>query len=147
MVTTSYLVVRLLPYMVLLNAAQLVLERSDASDALEAAIGFLCSTGLLVFAGYQANVLGGTRGQAMWSAWWITMIGVVVTMLESGWRLRSVPATPLSMPLTISSSDQINTMLMVIVVIMAVLALVTLVVCWLLAGFGYWIAEGAASRP
>jgi hypothetical protein len=67
-VSTSYLVVRLLPCLLLLNVAQLVIERSDASDAFRAAIGFVLGSGLLVFAGYQANILGGTRGQAMWSA-------------------------------------------------------------------------------
>src|SRR5262245_47353343 len=138
--TTSYLVVRLLPYMLLLNAVPFVLEASKGSPALEAAIGFVSGLGLLVFAGYQANVLGGTRGQAMWSAWWISLIQSALAALESALSLRSVPGTQLSMPLTFTSSDQINAMLLMIAIALAVTGLVMLVVCWLLSAFGYWIA-------
>jgi hypothetical protein len=137
-VPTSYLVARLLPYLLLLNVAELVFKRSDASDALRAALAFVVGNGLLVFAGYQANVLGGTRGQAMWSAWWLSLIGVGLSVLESLLGLNPIPDMPL--PTTIT----VNTLLSVIAIITVVLAILTLVMCWLLTGFGYWIAGGDA---
>ena len=57
-VPTSYLVVRLLPYLLLLSVVQLVLESSNATDALKAAVDVVGGAGLFVFAGYQNNVLG-----------------------------------------------------------------------------------------
>ena len=61
-----------------------------------------------------------------------------------GLRQTYVPTMPT--PITLTSGDQINAMLLTVMVIALVFALVTLVVCWALSGFGYGIAgpKGAA---
>ena len=76
-ITVFSLVGRLTPWLVAVTVAHLLLEKSAASVALEAALGFVLSVGFIVFVGYQ----GGTPGQGMWAAWWLTFIGVVINVL------------------------------------------------------------------
>jgi hypothetical protein len=62
-ITVFSLVGRLMPWLVAVTVAQLLLEKSAPSIALEAALSFLLSVGFIVFVGYQAKVQGGTPGQ------------------------------------------------------------------------------------
>jgi hypothetical protein len=146
--TTSYLVLRLLPYLLLENVLQLIIRPSggDDLDPLKLTVGFGANVALVVFAGYQAKVLGGTHGLAMWSAWWILLLNLGLNVVEELLGLSpTVSATPLSTPLTITSSDQLSALMTANFVIVGVLALVQLISCWLLTAVGYWIAGG--SRP
>jgi hypothetical protein len=76
----------------------------------------------------------------MWAAWWLTFIGVVINVLMGLVGLRQTYVPPMPTPVTPTSGDQINAMLLTLVVAALVFALITLVVCWVLSGFGYWIA-------